>query len=197
MRRGNERGDCQCKMVCLKHKTVRNSQTLDWVRTLSKQNRLYNKFFINFVIKSWKYKANFFVLNVKQKLLSLQNKITLTLSCVKKMPKMNFSQFVFITIGLISVNVQSTHIEPRHHHNNNNSNNNNIHQHQLDTLASKLIASMGIDKLPNYTNVSTNIIVLFVLRKNIFLHCKLVRLCKRRNSWSIEDESEGLLLVFM
>ncbi len=81
---------------------------------------------------------------------------------------MNFSQFVFITIGLISVNVQSTHIEPRHHHNNNNSNNNNIHQHQLDTLASKLIASMGIDKLPNYTNVSTNITFISSLKKILY-----------------------------
>ena len=69
---------------------------------------------------------------------------------------MNFSQFLLITLGLISVNVQSTHVEHRPHNNNHHHNNNNHlqHQQQLDTLASKLIASMGIENLPNYKNVS-------------------------------------------
>jgi hypothetical protein len=48
-RGGGERGggkNDQCKMVCLKHKTVRNSQTLDEVRPqLSKQNKIH---FYNF-----------------------------------------------------------------------------------------------------------------------------------------------------
>jgi hypothetical protein len=84
-----------------------------------------------------------------------------------KLAKMNLSQFCIITLVIIvSVHVQSTHADHRLHNNNrnknnNNKNNNNINnninnnnRNKLDTLASKLIMSMGIDKLPNFKNVS-------------------------------------------
>lgn len=102
-------------------------------------------------------------------------------NCLKSRPMflkvLNF-RFIMSTmfsaqVALVVVSLSSFHIfcvESRLHSDSSN-NNHNSFRHRMNSLSSKLISSMGIDRMPNYKNVSfvlilVNVIVLPTLLKH-------------------------------
>ena len=64
---------------------------------------------------------------------------------------MSPTQVALIVISLTSFDI--LRVESRSHNGNNNK---NSFHHRMSTLSSKLISSMGIEKVPDYKNVSSD-----------------------------------------